>query len=63
MDGGKVGKAKTKKTDLIDSFIEGQVKLDDVIVKLSGKASLRDNKRISEMLTRRRSREKIMEVE
>jgi Rps23 Pro-64 3,4-dihydroxylase Tpa1-like proline 4-hydroxylase len=54
-------KARTKRNDLIDSFIDGDVKLDDVITRLheKGKATMRDNKRISEMLTRKRSREKL----
>ena len=30
-------KAKTKRNDLIDSFIDGEVKLDDVIVRLHEK--------------------------
>jgi hypothetical protein len=52
---GGVGrpKAKTaKRNDLIDSFIDGEVKLDDVIVRLhgggKGGAAVRDNRRISE---------------
>jgi len=61
IDDGKQ-KARTKKNDLIDSFIDGDVKLDDVLDRLNdnkGKASMRDNRRISEMLTRKRSREKV----
>jgi Rps23 Pro-64 3,4-dihydroxylase Tpa1-like proline 4-hydroxylase len=60
LDDGKP-KARTKRNDLIDSFIDGDVKLDDVITRLheKGKATVRDNKRISEMLTRKRSREKL----
>jgi hypothetical protein len=60
LDDGKP-KARTKRNDLIDSFIDGDVKLDDVITRLheKGKATMRDNKRISEMLTRKRSREKL----
>ena len=60
LDDGKP-KARTKRNDLIDSFIDGDVKLDDVISRLheKGKATVRDNKRISEMLTRKRSREKL----
>lgn len=60
MDDGKP-RARTKRNDLIDSFIDGDVKLDDVITRLheKGKATVRDNKRISEMLTRKRSQEKL----
>lgn len=59
MDGSK--RPKKKKNDLIDSFIEGDIKLDDIIMKMNeekskgGKAqtaAVQNNKRISEMFSR-----------
>lgn len=54
-----LSRKKFKKTDLIDSFIEGDLKLNDVLTRMNeSKAAggsrqaqqmLRDNKRISEM--------------
>jgi len=40
---------------MIDSFIDGEIKLDEIITKMNGKnaAAVRDNRRISEMIGRK----------
>lgn len=54
---------KKKKNDLIDSFIEGELKLNDVLTKLNESkaasrhaAAVRDNKRISQMFRKSRGK-------
>lgn len=52
---------KKKKGDMIDSFIDGELQLEEVVTKMNEErkhskavnASLRDNKRLSEMLSKK----------
>ena len=54
------GASRPKKNDMIDSFIEGEIKLADIIVRMNetkgAKQAAKDNRRISEMFAKKQEK-------